>query len=80
MTVIYRQIILFSAVLQIHKAAIENLQRSFNLIQDTLSDLRLALNSEKSSFMFFSKARNVAFIKHHILSVDDSLTERVTDK
>lgn len=47
MTVIYRQIILFSAVLQIHKAAIENLQLSFNLKQDTLSDLRLVLNSEK---------------------------------
>lgn len=62
------------------KAAIENLQLSFNLTQDTLSDLRLVLNSEKSSFMFFSKVWNVAFIKSHILSVGDCLTERVTDK
>ena len=58
------------------QAATDNLQLSFNLLRDTLSNLKLVLNSQKSKCMLFSRARNVDFTKLHILTVDGSLIER----
>lgn len=36
--------------------AVEDLQRSFNILQGTLKDLRLVLNADEIKFMLFSRA------------------------
>ncbi len=61
------------------QAATDNLQLSFNILQDTLSDHKLVLNSRKSKFMLFSRARHIDFTKLLILTTDGSLIERVSD-
>ena len=61
------------------QAATDNLQLSFYLLQDTLADLKLVLNSQKSKFMLFSRAKTADLRKLHILTADGSLIERVSE-
>lgn len=59
--------------------AIENLQLSFNALQDALIGLKLVLNASKTKFMVFSRARDIAYNNLHISTRNGSDIERVTE-
>ena len=60
-------------------AATAKLQLGFNLLQHALAELKLVLNSGKTKFMLFSRARNIDHSSLHISTVDGSSIERVTE-
>ena len=61
------------------KEALENLQRSFNVLQDALVGLRLMLNVSKTKFMLFSRSKNICYNDLRITSMNGADIERVTE-
>ena len=56
-----------------------NLQIAFDSLQTTLSELRLILNSDKTKFMLFTRARNIEFESLLITTADGSPIEKVSE-
>ena len=59
--------------------SVQNLQSSFNTLQNCLVDLRLVLNTEKTKYMCFSRARITHFNDLIIHTNNGSHIERVTE-
>lgn len=59
--------------------AIENLQLSFNALQDAHINLKLVLNAKKTKFMLFTSTRDIDYNGMHITTVNRSNIERVTE-
>lgn len=59
--------------------ATEKLQLCFNVLQEALISLKLALNVKKTKFMLFSQSRNLDCNNTLLSTIDSSLIERVTE-
>ena len=59
--------------------ATENLQLSFIALQNALHQLKLVLNSNKTKFMIFSRAKNVDYNSLQISSLNGTQISRVTE-
>ena len=59
--------------------ATENLQLAFNLLQNSLRELKLVLNADKTKFMLFSRAREIDFNSLRIITSSGCNIDRVTE-
>jgi len=59
-------------------AAVQELQTAFQALQSTLLSLKLVLNTQKTKFMVFSKARVQPLDNCGLLSLDGKSIERVS--
>ena len=59
--------------------ATENLQLSFNVLQDSLRELKLVLNADKTKFMLFSRAREMDLNMLRITTSSGYIIDRVTE-
>ena len=59
--------------------AIEKLQLSFNVLQNSFHNLKLTLNDNKTKFMVFSKSKNTNFSNLLITTTNGSNIERVSE-
>ena len=59
--------------------ATENLQLSFNVLQDSLRELKLVLNADKTKFMIFSRANEIDFSSLRITTLNGGNIDRVSE-
>ena len=59
--------------------AIDNLQLSFNVLQEVLINLKLVLNAGKTKCRLFSRARNASTDNLHLSTLSGSCIEQVTE-